>query len=286
MIRIDGLIGKTTFVTGSCKNAGKTTLLVYLLRLLRERTTVCYTSAGLDGESGCAVTGGEKPAVLCRPGDMVVTSGPALAGSTAGFEILEVFPWRSALGRTVLARVASAGSVELVGPETNSRLTTVLCAAREACGDLTVLVDGAADRQTQISSVPEAGYVHTVLLHPLNFDKTVKKIELLGKLDGLPLWTGEDGKTCMLDGALTTRTVFPGDTENLVVRDHGKIFLAGRELEKLRSRIRVFVLHRFPMRFCMVRCRDLDGLKTLEILRERVPSVHFEENPYSDRATA
>ncbi|MBN2051372.1 MAG: hypothetical protein JW760_13045 [Spirochaetales bacterium] len=282
MIPLDELAGRVTFIAGSAKNAGKTTLLVYLLRLLRGSGALCFGSAGLDGEQTCAVTGEEKPSVTCLPGDLVITSSRAVEESRGNFEILEVFPWHTGMGRTVLVRTLREGSLELVRPETNSRLGIVLETARALYPDLTVLVDGAAGRLTQSASVLRAGYLYTALMNPSNVEKVSRRIRLLGLLDRLPEWRDETEEAVMIPGALTGKTILPEGTEPVVLEDHGRVFMTCREFEKLTASRRVYTRRKIPLRFCVPRFVDLERKKALSELKKTAPEVTFVMNPFEE----
>lgn len=284
MFPVDSIIGKTTFITGTEKNAGKTALLVLLLRLLRNRTPLFYTSAGLDGEEVCVMTGGEKPGIHCEPADLIATSCSALKESGARFELIEVFPWVSALGRTVFARAVRGGRVELVGPETNSQLGEVIRVARMFAESVTILVDGAAGRLTQVSSVLRAGFIHVVKLEPANFEKTIRRLKLLELLSSLEPFAGDEKEAFIVSGALTAGTGFPDDADTVIIEDQSRVFLPPTEFERLLSKYRVFVRERFPLRFCTVRIVDLDRKKALSELRKAAPSLTIIENPYEDVA--
>ncbi len=255
-----------------------------LLGLLRSRTPLFYTSAGLDGEGACTVTGDEKPRIHCEPGDLIATSCSALEESGARFELIEVFPWVSALGRTVFARVARGGRVELVGPETNSQLGEVVRVARMFAEGVTILVDGAAGRLTQVSSVLRAGSIHMVKLETANFGKTIRRLRLLDLLSSLEPFAGNEKEAFVVSGALTAETVFPDDADTVIIEDQSRVFLPPTEFKRLLSKYRVFVRERFPVRFCTVRIVDLDREKALAELRKAAPSLTIIGNPYEDVA--
>ena len=57
---------KTMSIVGMCKNAGKTTMLNWLLTAGHLRGTLGLTSIGRDGESTDVVTGTEKPGIFVK----------------------------------------------------------------------------------------------------------------------------------------------------------------------------------------------------------------------------
>ena len=180
MLALDLFADRTTFFVGNGKNSGKTTLLNLAAALLRERGPVALATVGLDGEPQDEIFGHPKPAVAVAPGDLVATSDLALRAARGDFELLHVFPFSSVLGRPTIARARRAATVELVGPGPNARLAEVLAALR-ALGARTLLVDGAADRVTQVA-VPaglDAALVEVVRAAPDNRASALERLAFL-----------------------------------------------------------------------------------------------------------
>ena len=65
---------KTMSIVGMCKNAGKTTMLNWMLHHDRLQGTLWLTSIGRDGESTDVVTGTEKPGIFVREGTLIATA--------------------------------------------------------------------------------------------------------------------------------------------------------------------------------------------------------------------
>ena len=59
---------QTMSIVGMCKNAGKTTMLNWMLHHDRLQGTLGLTSIGRDGESTDVVTGTEKPSIFVPAG--------------------------------------------------------------------------------------------------------------------------------------------------------------------------------------------------------------------------
>ena len=169
---------RVTFIIGSKKNAGKTAFLNYALESLRPETGLAYLSVGVDGERTDAIFGHPKPQVRARKGDLLVTAETALPHSEASFEILNVYPSRTALGRLVLLRTLREGRVELIGPENNTQLSGIL-ADLEKHKAATILVDGAVDRITQAASHKKAHLVYVAKVEPENLQSALDTIKLL-----------------------------------------------------------------------------------------------------------
>ena len=66
------------------------------------RRHLAYLSIGVDGEERDLVFGHAKPQILALPGDTVVTAQAALAKTDALYEIHQVFPYKTVLGRLVV----------------------------------------------------------------------------------------------------------------------------------------------------------------------------------------
>ena len=65
---------KTMSIVGMCKNAGKTTMLNWLLTQGHLQGTLGLTSIGRDGESTDVVTGTEKPGIFAKAGTLIATA--------------------------------------------------------------------------------------------------------------------------------------------------------------------------------------------------------------------
>ena len=72
---------KTMSIVGMCKNAGKTTMLNWMLHHDRLQGTLGLTSIGRDGESTDVVTGTEKPGIFVREGTLIATARDMLRRS-------------------------------------------------------------------------------------------------------------------------------------------------------------------------------------------------------------
>jgi hypothetical protein len=138
------------FIVGSCKNAGKTTLLNFLNAELHRppATTVGLATIGRDGEAEDAVWRHPKPPVALRPGNLFVTVEPELAKLGGDAERLETLPFRTVLGEVALGRARRDAHVEIDGPDTNGQLWQAIERLR-AHGATLQLIDGAFERRTQ-----------------------------------------------------------------------------------------------------------------------------------------
>jgi len=143
----------TTFIVGNDKHAGKTTFLKYSLAKLRDMGyRPAYMSIGVDGEGVDLLDGGAKPMIIVQPGDLVVTSVQCLESSDAAYQILNVFPQGTVLGRMILVNITRSGFVELTGPENNQQLSAILDYVQNETESDPLLVDGSENRLSQGSS--------------------------------------------------------------------------------------------------------------------------------------
>ena len=113
---------KTMSIVGMCKNAGKTTMLNWMLHHDRLRGTLGLTSIGRDGESTDVVTGTEKPGIFVREGTLIATARDMLRLGDVTTEILATTGIPTPLGEVVILRARSAGNVQLAGPSITSQL--------------------------------------------------------------------------------------------------------------------------------------------------------------------
>ena len=146
---------------GLCKNAGKTTALV---RLIREHAaagtsaSVGLTSVGRDGERRDLVTGTDKPPVYLYAGMLCATAEGLLPFCDVSREILALTGIHTSLGQVALFRARSDGFVQLAGPSIVEQLTPLL-GAFAAFGAERVLIDGALGRRSPSAAAGPGGCV-------------------------------------------------------------------------------------------------------------------------------
>jgi hypothetical protein len=242
---LSALTGRTVFITGSKKNAGKTTFLNYALRRLRGHGRLGALSVGVDGESTDAVFGNPKPQVRFEAGDLLLTAEKSLAAADLQAEILEVYPYTTALGRPVLLRARRAGHAEISGPENNAQLSGIVEDMRRH-GAATVFVDGAVDRLTQAAEGRSPALVHVARVEPDNIDSAAAALKLLYAACSAPLWKeGSAGEAHFVTGALTASKLPPKTARGaLVAEDPTKVFLSWPDWQALNARLEVRFLRR------------------------------------------
>ena len=149
-----GLLGNLAgpfFFVGSGKNAGKTTLLNRVNRVLAGRgRRVGITTIGHDGEPFDAILGHLKPPVEAHAENLVCLTERMAAAAGDALSVLCDAGHETAVGKLVLSRCLRDVNVEILGPETNAKCLNV-CEKLEGLGAEIILVDGAFHRRTQIA---------------------------------------------------------------------------------------------------------------------------------------
>lgn len=149
---LDILRNNTTIgIVGTVKNAGKTVALNEFINIASENSIrLGITSIGRDGERQDIVTFTEKPPIFVPMGTFIATVEGCLSNTKTSYEIIDVTPFHTAMGRVVICRAAENGYVEIGGPDSNSELRKV-CDFMKDIGADRILIDGALNRKTQAS---------------------------------------------------------------------------------------------------------------------------------------
>jgi hypothetical protein len=276
-----------TYIAGNRKNAGKTTFLNCALEQLRPKGHLAYLSIGVDGEERDLVFGHAKPQILAQPGDTLLTAQAALAKTDALYEIHQVFPYKTVLGRLVVAMITRGGFVELVGPETNRQLETVIHHMRGQERLDTILVDGSANRLTQVATTPGAGYVYVAQVGRRDSEKAISAMKRLYVLDAIPQLEGP----CLdhsfeIHGALTERKLahlpLPETCSTIVLQDFTKVFLSLRQIARLQNRYQLLFRDKLDLRFFVVNLLDLDRDAFLDQIGDDRIGQRIVFNPYEN----
>ena len=242
-------------IVGMCKNAGKTTMLNWLLAHTGRRQILGLTSIGRDGESTDVVTGTEKPSIFVPAGTLIATAQDMLRLGDITREILMTTGIPTPLGEVVIVRARSAGYVQLAGPSITTQLKTVSHAFFDLGADISI-IDGALGRKSLgARAVAEGVILCTGASYDMNMDKVVADtahiyhLMNLPKAETLPPEAAEGLEKCwrqhgaaLVTGALTDSMVLPllrsGVLRNgrLVVKDPSKVLLKPDTLDKLATR--------------------------------------------------
>ncbi len=235
---LKALIGGTTFVAGSEKHAGKTTFIKFLQASLHEvNIHPVLMSIGLDGEGNDLMTGIPKPHIHLSRGDFLLTLDSALIASQGYFEILHVFENTTALGRPVLAKSLRQNTVELIRGGDNRQLAHFIELIRQLLPHATILIDGAANRLTQITSDLEGSFFMLVRVKPYSLKRNLDKIRqliLLQELSsGNSITPSSSSSSFFLKGVLSRQKLdsIPEHCREVHVEDFTKIFLNYKELQ-------------------------------------------------------
>src|SRR4029077_15976164 len=140
--------GRRLAFVGLAKNTGKTETLKCALRELQEAGLgVGVPPGGGDGEERDAIDiRVRKPRIELPSWSLVATTDALLRAAAVAHEPLVQTDIRTPLGRVVVARMLSAGTVEIAGPSAAEDVRTV-ADAMLAHGAEQVLIDGAVDRR-------------------------------------------------------------------------------------------------------------------------------------------
>ena len=279
MDSIKALRDRTVFIVGSRKNAGKTTFLNYALNRLRGGAPLGALSVGVDGEARDQVFGNPKPQVRAEKGDLLLCAESALKGADLHYEVLNVYPFTTAIGRPVLLRALRPGRAEISGPENNEQLAEIIADMRRH-GAGTVFVDGAVDRITQVAAGGKAAFVYVARVEPENLDSSAAAIRLLWSASSVPLCRAGEKlpePVFIVDGALTPGRL-PGKEVKrgtLVVEDLTKIFLSWQQWQDLKGRFELRFaakpdLAAFVVNLCNVSRQDFEKKLGAPALAERI----------------
>lgn len=245
---------RTLSIVGMCKNAGKTTVLNWLLAQSHGRV-LGLTSIGRDGESVDVVTGTDKPGIFVPEGTLFATAKDMLSLCDVTQEIVHTTGIPTPLGEVAVVRARSAGNVQLAGPSITSQLSAV-SDLFFSLGAVQTIIDGALGRKSLgARAVAEGVILCTGASYDMRMEKVVsdtaniyrimnlKRAETVPRESEKPLAdTLKASGDALISGALTDAMVLPllrsGAMRNvrLVVKDPSKVLLSPDTLDKLALR--------------------------------------------------
>lgn len=140
---------KTWSFIGSDKNAGKTTVLNFVHRQLREASDdpVCLTSIGINGEEVDTYENIPKPRIPIFRGDWFVTAAEHLSGMAGSYETQHNFAPPGYRKQYVLGRCRSDFLPVLEGPNDKEELLRMKESLAPMFPQGCLLIDGSIDRQ-------------------------------------------------------------------------------------------------------------------------------------------
>ena len=242
-------------IVGMCKNAGKTTMLNWLLAHTGRRQILGLTSIGRDGESTDVVTGTEKPSIFVPAGTLIATAKDMLRLGDVTKETLITTGIPTPLGEVVVMRARSDGYVQLAGPSITAQLREVSRMFFEL-GATQSIIDGALGRKSLgARNVADGIVLCTGASYNMSMDKVIEdtanfcRLMDLPKADTLPPEAADGLEACLKEhgeayiaGALTDTMVIPLlrsgllRSSRLVVADPSKVLLKPDTLDKLAVR--------------------------------------------------
>lgn len=181
---LDILKNNTTIaILGTVKNAGKTVALNEFINTASKNfIRVGITSIGRDGERQDIVTFTEKPPIFVQRGTFIATAENCLGNFTAGYEIIDVTPFQTAMGKVVICEALDDGYVEIAGPDSNSELKRV-CGFMRDIGADKILIDGALNRKSQASpAVADAVVLSTGAVLSRSMEAVILKTKHYAKM--------------------------------------------------------------------------------------------------------
>ena len=242
-------------IVGMCKNAGKTTMLNWLLAHSGRGRVLGLTSIGRDGESTDVVTGTEKPSIFVPAGTLIATARDMLWLGDVTKEILVSTGIPTPLGEVIIMRARSDGYVQLAGPS----ITTQLKSVSQTFFDLGAeqsIIDGALGRKSLgARQVAEGIVLCTGASYHMRMEKVIADTVSIYRIMNLPKaqtvpaapegtleqCVKEQGEA-LVTGALTDSMVLPLlragvlRKNRLVVADPSKVLLSPDTLDKMQLR--------------------------------------------------
>lgn len=242
-------------IVGMCKNAGKTTMLNWLLAHSGRGRVLGLTSIGRDGESTDVVTGTEKPSIFVPAGTLIATAKDMLWLGDVTKEILVSTGIPTPLGEVIIMRARSDGYVQLAGPS----ITTQLKSVSQTFFDLGAeqsIIDGALGRKSLgARQVAEGIVLCTGASYHMRMEKVIADTVSIYRIMNLPKaqtvpaapegtleqFLKEQGEA-LVTGALTDSMVLPLlragvlRKNRLVVADPSKVLLSPDTLDKMQLR--------------------------------------------------
>ena len=242
-------------IVGMCKNAGKTTMLNWLLAHSGRGRVLGLKSIGRDGETTDVVTGTEKPSIFVPAGTLIATARDMLWLGDVTKEILVSTGIPTPLGEVIIMRARSDGYVQLAGPS----ITTQLKSVSQTFFDLGAeqsIIDGALGRKSLgARQVAEGIVLCTGASYHMRMEKVIAdtvsiyRIMNLPKAQTVPAAPEGTLEQCLKEqgealvtGALTDSMVLPLlragvlRKNRLVVADPSKVLLSPDTLDKMQLR--------------------------------------------------
>lgn len=183
---------KSLSIIGTEKNTGKTETLNFILNELKNHDKkIAVTSIGVDGENVDIVTNTQKPEIFLKENTIFITSEKHFREKKLTAEIFDISKKSTSLGRLVIAKTKSNGSIILSGPSDTQWLKEIIQSMDNYAVDLTI-VDGALSRKSLASpSVTEAMILNTGAAFSANISTLITNTKFLYKLINIEKFENE-----------------------------------------------------------------------------------------------
>lgn len=251
---------KTIAIVGMSKNCGKTTVLNALLSAcFAMGECIALSSIGRDGEPLDLVSGTPKPSIFVRPGTLIATAQNLLRNCDITQEIIDTTDIFTPLGRIVLIRALSDGTVDVAGASITEQMLLVN-SLLQTHGAQRVFIDGALSRRSPARSELADGII---LCTGAAYSPSIEKIAAdtafianlfcLGEDSSAAIDAADNLLTCVsknpqarnfcVSGALTDKMILPLLQANLaleglklIVTDASKVLLSNAIYQRLIAR--------------------------------------------------
>ena len=274
----------TTFILGNRKNAGKTTFMNLALNIIRKVESPTFLSVGIDGENEDTIDGRNKPQIAALPKDILVTTLPMIKKSDAQFKLLKAFPFYTSLGQIIIAQNLREGHIELVGPENNNQLTCIINYLRNELNCKTIVIDGAANRKTPLSSFENAGFFYIISMDKRTLTKALETCKFLALSSSFetPNYDDKNQNIYYVQGALTTSKIheIPGHISKLVVENFTSVFLSYKQLVQLQEQFKIQVKSKFKLNGIVVILKDIKSSEFIKMYKQNSIDIELIINPY------
>ncbi len=173
-----------TAIIGLSKNAGKTTMLNWLLSMYQGSPVAVFTT-GRDGEETDLVEGKAKPKVFIPPDCYFTTFAEELARQSTKITVLEKLNMKAGGKYLWLAKSNSRLQTEIVGPATVLQQEKLLTILKKNYNITKIFIDGSLDRKSIVLSANVSSIV--LVVSPVfgskeNILSEVLRLQQLGNL--------------------------------------------------------------------------------------------------------
>ncbi|MCH7536071.1 MAG: hypothetical protein IH948_10105 [Bacteroidetes bacterium] len=207
-----------------------------------------------------------------------------LGTTDISYRVHEVFPIKTAMGRLMLIEVTRDGAIELIGPEHNVQLESVLNRLASV-GLNTIIVDGAIDRVTQVAASESAGFIYVLKIDAVELHTAIDKMKLIHLLKEVVQVTDEeleDNGTYQLSGAFTKTklSTIPDKIETIVVVDFTKVFLSLRDLRSVMKKYQLKFKYHFEFLHYVVNLYNFSKEEFIRLLDNKGIEENILYNPF------